>query len=528
MRKFGSTTQAAEQTYRTGQRRMRKLQSGQSLLEVALSMVILVMLFSAIVDFGRAFFTVVALNNMISEGAHWAAAYPQCIATAANATNAPQVDPKCRGTNSIIGRMLNENQDIDPAMITALTIAPTTAQAGETLTISIAYQLPTITPIVRSLFGNSLTLTSEAKEVVRGSGTPDYAGTGMTNNGSVPPVTSVGSVQQLPSACANGVATLQWNAVSATGYHIYKGNTVTPPAYATITPSSAIGTIMQWTYQLTSGSTLGTGGTQQFTVTSYNDNGTIYDSTPVTMTASCMPIKPAVTSWLCPTGGATFNWTMPAPTDTAVTGYQIYRVDGPTTYTSMGSPVSASPGSITFGAPTDKTASYAVRALAGATPIGDYSPAVPINCAPGTGLQGDYFNNTALTAPIVLTRTDATVSFDWGSGSPDPIVNTSNFSAQWTGQVLPQFSETYTFYVTADDGVRLWVNGQQLTPDSAWSIHGATMYSGTIPLTAGQRADIKLQYFQASGVASVKLEWSSPSVGVQQVIPQSQLYRPGS
>ena len=32
------------------------------------------------------------------------------------------------------------------------------------------------------------------------------------------------------------------------------------------------------------------------------------------------------------------------------------------------------------------------------------------------------------------------------------------FSVRWTGQVQPQFTETYTFYTQSDDGVRLWVN----------------------------------------------------------------------
>jgi hypothetical protein len=73
------------------------------------------------------------------------------------------------------------------------------------------------------------------------------------------------------------------------------------------------------------------------------------------------------------------------------------------------------------------------------------------------GLQGDYFNNTALSGAPALTRTDSTVDFIW-SGSPGAGVTSDNFEARWTGQVQAQFSETYQFCTITDDGVRVWIN----------------------------------------------------------------------
>lgn len=35
-----------------------------------------------------------------------------------------------------------------------------------------------------------------------------------------------------------------------------------------------------------------------------------------------------------------------------------------------------------------------------------------------------------------------------------------NFSARWTGFVVPEHTETYTFYTLSDDGVRLLVDGE--------------------------------------------------------------------
>jgi hypothetical protein len=138
----------------------------------------------------------------------------------------------------------------------------------------------------------------------------------------------------------------------------------------------------------------------------------------------------------------------------------------------------------------------------------------------GTGLRGDYYNSITPAGAITFTRTDATVNFDWGS-HPGPGVNSDNFSVRWTGQVQPLYSETYTFYTVSDDGVRLWVNGTQVVNN--WTDHPATENSGVITLTAGQRYDIRMEFYEHSGGAVARLLWSSPSQ-LKQVISASQLY----
>ncbi len=135
------------------------------------------------------------------------------------------------------------------------------------------------------------------------------------------------------------------------------------------------------------------------------------------------------------------------------------------------------------------------------------------------GLNGGYYNNIDLTA-LTVTRVDATVNFDWGTGSPDASIGADTFSVRWTGQVVPLYSETYRFYTTSDDGVRLWVNGQQIVNN--WTDHAATENSGTIALTAGAQYDVKMEYFENGGNAVAKLWWSSASQ-VKQAIPQTQL-----
>jgi hypothetical protein len=95
------------------------------------------------------------------------------------------------------------------------------------------------------------------------------------------------------------------------------------------------------------------------------------------------------------------------------------------------------------------------------------------------------------------------------------------FSVRWTGQVMPQFSETYTFYTTSNDGVRLWVNGQLLIDN--WTDHAATENSGTITLTGGQRYDIRMDFYDNLRNAVARLSWSSPSTA-KAVVPTARLF----
>ena len=131
------------------------------------------------------------------------------------------------------------------------------------------------------------------------------------------------------------------------------------------------------------------------------------------------------------------------------------------------------------------------------------------------GLTGQYYSDKTLTA-LALTRVDPSINFDWGGSSPCTGVGADGFSIRWTGQVKPRYSGTYTFYVTSDDGRRLWVNGTQII--NTWTNTSGT-YTGTISLTAGTWYDIKLQYYENTLTANAKLEWSSSSQ-TREIVPR--------
>ena len=143
----------------------------------------------------------------------------------------------------------------------------------------------------------------------------------------------------------------------------------------------------------------------------------------------------------------------------------------------------------------------------------------------GTGLLGAYYANHSSSSPFTgvptLSRTDPEIDFNWDSSGPSASVGQTGFTARWIGSVQPQFNETYTFYATADDGVRVWVNGQELI--NGWADQAPTTYQGSIALQAQQLYDIEMDYYQNGGGAEAILEWSSASTP-RAFIPQTQLY----
>ncbi|MEQ1851969.1 MAG: PA14 domain-containing protein, partial [Chthoniobacteraceae bacterium] len=142
--------------------------------------------------------------------------------------------------------------------------------------------------------------------------------------------------------------------------------------------------------------------------------------------------------------------------------------------------------------------------------------------AQGTGLTGQYYD-TATFGTLRTTRTDATVNFNFGTGIPagTGITNADSFSIAWSGQIEPEFTGLYTFYVTADDGARLWVNDQMVVSRTFFA--SPTEMRGQVNLKAGQRVNVRLEYIEQTGGASVKLEWSCAS-RAREVIPTARLY----
>ena len=140
---------------------------------------------------------------------------------------------------------------------------------------------------------------------------------------------------------------------------------------------------------------------------------------------------------------------------------------------------------------------------------------------PSPALRGEYYADGRSNGPSQVTRLDPTIHFDWGQAAPHAALPADNFHVRWTGYLYPQTTGDHTFSVTADDGVRLWINGELLLDQ--WRDQAPTRYtSWPIRLTAGQGYDIWMEYYEAAVGAVARLEWAYPGQA-DQVIPSGRL-----
>lgn len=117
--------------------------------------------------------------------------------------------------------------------------------------------------------------------------------------------------------------------------------------------------------------------------------------------------------------------------------------------------------------------------------------------------KGEYFNNRTLTGSPTLVRDDANINFNWGAGAPANGLPADNFSVRWS-RTLNFPAGSYRFTTTADDGVRLWVNGHLLVDQ--WKDQAAATYSGVIYLSGN--ALVQMEYYENGGLALAQLGWA--------------------
>jgi hypothetical protein len=135
-----------------------------------------------------------------------------------------------------------------------------------------------------------------------------------------------------------------------------------------------------------------------------------------------------------------------------------------------------------------------------ATPTATPTPVVII-----TEWRGEYFANPALSGSPALVRNDRDINFDWGPGAPAAGLPADGFSARWT-RLVSFHAGTYRFTVGADDGVRVWVDGQLAVDE--WRDGGFQPHSFDVELPQGEHA-LQVEYYENLGSARVLLAWEA-------------------
>jgi uncharacterized protein (TIGR03000 family) len=150
---------------------------------------------------------------------------------------------------------------------------------------------------------------------------------------------------------------------------------------------------------------------------------------------------------------------------------------------------------------------------------------------PGDGLRGEYYTDTSFEQ-LGQVRSDGQIDMVYGQNQPPYQGGREikprdgwyeNFAVRWSGRIVPRFTEDYTFHVTADDGVLLWVDDRLLV--NAWDFKGVVEYRGQASLTAGQPVRVKLLYYNGPFGGSIKWEWSSSSQR-KEPVPRDRMFPP--
>jgi RHS repeat-associated protein len=219
----------------------------------------------------------------------------------------------------------------------------------------------------------------------------------------------------------------------------------------------------------------------------------------------------------------------PSPTNTATpTSTPTRTATNTATRTNTGTPTRTStPTNTPTSTPTNTPTSTPTNTL---TPT---NTSVPTS-TPTVGLKGEYYKDEPYRGQfntLQMVRYDDTLNFVWGSGSPAKSVPSDFFSVRWTGRVKTPSTDgstgMYTFQTVSDEGVRLWVNDQLIIDD--WTAHPQdTTDIGQIYLEGGgAEYDIKVEYYEGTGNATMQLKWLPPGGGLTPVpIPSGALLPP--
>ncbi|HEU5321275.1 MAG TPA: PA14 domain-containing protein, partial [Methylomirabilota bacterium] len=127
------------------------------------------------------------------------------------------------------------------------------------------------------------------------------------------------------------------------------------------------------------------------------------------------------------------------------------------------------------------------------------------------GFLGEYYRGTELQQPDPGSGLDRTVpnayrfepviDFDWGATGHLSRIGADLFSARWRGPLeLPV--GRWRFEVTADDGVRLLLDGRLLVDQ--WHDQGPTTHGAEIDLVGGEHF-LELEYYERRGGAVCRL-----------------------
>lgn len=151
---------------------MFRNQKGQSLLEFAIVLPLLILIVSGVLDLGRLYFTHIAMEDGVGDAALYLAVFPGCVDEA----DIPTCDYPDSATNRARNALSGPLLDMSDATITAECFdfdtkveldCKTQTKPGDIVQVTMSNDFQLLTPVIRTLNGNAvIRLKSEATQLV--------------------------------------------------------------------------------------------------------------------------------------------------------------------------------------------------------------------------------------------------------------------------------------------------------------------------------------------------------------------------
>jgi beta-glucosidase len=123
------------------------------------------------------------------------------------------------------------------------------------------------------------------------------------------------------------------------------------------------------------------------------------------------------------------------------------------------------------------------------------------------GLTGEYFDNPKLEGVPRLTRTDARLDFRWTLNAPGRGIPFDWYSVRWIGAIVAPASGVSRVGVEGNDGYRLYLDDRLVIDD--WKKQSYGVKTTVVSFEPNSRHAIRLEYFEETGNARLKLVWNA-------------------
>jgi len=131
------------------------------------------------------------------------------------------------------------------------------------------------------------------------------------------------------------------------------------------------------------------------------------------------------------------------------------------------------------------------------------------------GLKAEYYRDSTFTGDPVISRIDEEVDFEWWDKGPGEPVNGDDFSAVWSGYLVPDKSGEYTIGGEGFNSFNVWIDDEAVCESG--NLHDPIREYQLLQLEAGKKYKLKCSFrHKNSEYALARLIWEAPRENMEE------------